>query len=70
MERIKKRNLSKLHLVKKEEIKIPSVNQVSRSLSSKRNLRKNYSNNVFQRMMQYNYEQKSKKTQLIQARTK
>jgi hypothetical protein len=42
-ERIKRRNMSKLNLVRKEEEKIPTVNSFSRSLSSKRNVQKNYS---------------------------
>ncbi len=60
--------MSKLNLVKKEELKIPSVNSFSRSLSSKRNVKKNYSQDVFERMMQYNCDQNSKKIKLMQAR--
>lgn len=53
--------MKKLTLVKTEDSKIPIVNHVSRSLSSRRNLNKNYSGNVFARMVQYGYEQSSKK---------
>lgn len=60
-ERIKKQHMKKLTLVKTEDSKIPIVNHVSRSLSSRRNLSKKYSGNVFVRMVQYGYEQNTKK---------
>ena len=55
-ERIKKRNLNKLTLVRPDEPKVPIVNDLSRSLSVNRNLKKNYSENVFKRMTQYGYD--------------
>lgn len=66
-ERIKKQHMKKLTLVKTENSKIPIVNHVSRSLSSRRNLNKNYSGNVFARMVQYGYEQTTKKMLLLKS---
>lgn len=69
-ERLRKKHLNQLSFVKKEEYTgIPAVNHASRSLSSRRFLRKDYSENVFKRMSQYVHEKREKKVEMLERRT-
>ena len=70
--RIQNRHMKKIDIVVKkheENNPNPELDQMSRSLSVKRNLKKNYSHNVFERLNQETEERMERKEELKRRRT-